>query len=75
MKGERKRTISHFINGRSVTCDGVVTTPAYDPNTGEVQAGVGTITRPSWRGSQSGAPPGLRLTRSGGPGRYSSTRH
>ena len=32
------RTISHFINGESVTRDGAVTSPVYDPGTGEVQA-------------------------------------
>ena len=31
------RTISHFINGQSVTCAGAVTSPVYDPSTGEVQ--------------------------------------
>ena len=35
------RVISHFIDGRSDTCAGGVTTPVYDPNTGEVQARVG----------------------------------
>src|ERR1700678_478083 len=32
------RTISHFINGRSVTPPGSVTSPVYDPSTGQVQA-------------------------------------
>ena len=32
------RTISHFINGRSVTRTGAVTSPVYDPSTGQVQA-------------------------------------
>jgi len=32
------RTISHFINGQSVTRPGAVTSPVYDPGTGEVQA-------------------------------------
>ena len=32
------RTISHFINGQSVTCTGAVTSPVYDPSTGQVQA-------------------------------------
>ena len=32
------RTISHFINGQSVTRAGAVTSPVYDPGTGEVQA-------------------------------------
>ena len=32
------RTISHFINGQSVTRAGAVTSPVYDPTTGEVQA-------------------------------------
>jgi malonate-semialdehyde dehydrogenase (acetylating)/methylmalonate-semialdehyde dehydrogenase len=32
------RTISHFINGQSVTRAGAVTSPVYDPSTGEVQA-------------------------------------
>jgi len=32
------RTISHFINGQSVTRPGAVTSPVYDPGTGQVQA-------------------------------------
>ena len=32
------RNISHFINGRSVTRTGALTSPIYDPNTGQVQA-------------------------------------
>jgi malonate-semialdehyde dehydrogenase (acetylating) / methylmalonate-semialdehyde dehydrogenase len=32
------RTISHFINGQSVTGTGAVTSPVYDPSTGQVQA-------------------------------------
>ena len=32
------RTISHFINGRSVTRTGAATSPVYDPSTGQVQA-------------------------------------
>ena len=32
------RTISHFINGQSVTRAGAVTSPVYDPSIGEVQA-------------------------------------
>ena len=32
------RTISHFINGRSVMRAGAVTSPVYDPGAGEVQA-------------------------------------
>src|SRR5271170_4784614 len=32
------RTISHFINGQSVTRTGAVTSPVYDPSTGQVQA-------------------------------------
>jgi malonate-semialdehyde dehydrogenase (acetylating) / methylmalonate-semialdehyde dehydrogenase len=32
------RTISHFINGRSATRSGAVTSPVYDPSTGQVQA-------------------------------------
>jgi len=32
------RTISHFINGQSVTRADAVTSPVYDPSTGEVQA-------------------------------------
>jgi malonate-semialdehyde dehydrogenase (acetylating) / methylmalonate-semialdehyde dehydrogenase len=32
------RTISHFINGQSVTRRGAVTSPVYDPSTGQVQA-------------------------------------
>jgi malonate-semialdehyde dehydrogenase (acetylating)/methylmalonate-semialdehyde dehydrogenase len=32
------RTISHFINGQSVTRPGAVTSPVYDPSTGQVQA-------------------------------------
>jgi malonate-semialdehyde dehydrogenase (acetylating) / methylmalonate-semialdehyde dehydrogenase len=32
------RTISHFINGRSVTRNDAVTIPVYDPSTGQVQA-------------------------------------
>jgi malonate-semialdehyde dehydrogenase (acetylating)/methylmalonate-semialdehyde dehydrogenase len=32
------RTISHFINGKSVTCSSTVTSPVYDPSTGQAQA-------------------------------------
>jgi malonate-semialdehyde dehydrogenase (acetylating)/methylmalonate-semialdehyde dehydrogenase len=32
------RTISHFINGQSVTRTGAVTSPVYDPSIGQVQA-------------------------------------
>jgi malonate-semialdehyde dehydrogenase (acetylating) / methylmalonate-semialdehyde dehydrogenase len=32
------RTISHFINGQSVTRRGAVTSPVYDPSTGQAQA-------------------------------------
>lgn len=32
------RTISHFINGQSVTRADAVTSPIYDPSTGQVQA-------------------------------------
>jgi malonate-semialdehyde dehydrogenase (acetylating) / methylmalonate-semialdehyde dehydrogenase len=32
------RTIGHFINGQSVTRAGAVTSPVYDPSTGEVHA-------------------------------------
>lgn len=32
------RTISHFIDGQSAPCTGCVTSPVYDPNTGQVQA-------------------------------------
>ena len=32
------RTISQFINGQSVTRTGAVTSPVYDPSTGQVQA-------------------------------------
>src|SRR6516164_10158440 len=32
------RTISHFINGQSVTRPGAITSPVYDPSTGQVQA-------------------------------------
>ena len=32
------RTISHFINGQSVSSAGAVTSPVYDPSTGQVQA-------------------------------------
>ena len=32
------RTIGHFINGQRVTCTGAVTSPVYDPSTGQVQA-------------------------------------
>jgi acyl-CoA reductase-like NAD-dependent aldehyde dehydrogenase len=32
------RTISQFINGQSVTHIGAVTSPVYDPSTGQVQA-------------------------------------
>ena len=34
------RTISHFINGRSVSIASAVTSPVYNPATGEVQARV-----------------------------------
>ena len=40
-KEESVRTISHFINGQRVTCAGAVTSPVYNPNTGEVQARLG----------------------------------
>ena len=43
------RAISHFINGQSVTRAGAVTSPVYDPGTGEVQARLGTATPQSWR--------------------------
>lgn len=32
------RTISHFINGENTSRTGAVTTPVYDPGTGQVQA-------------------------------------
>jgi malonate-semialdehyde dehydrogenase (acetylating) / methylmalonate-semialdehyde dehydrogenase len=32
------RTISHFINGQSLSRTGAVTSPVYDPSTGQVQA-------------------------------------
>jgi malonate-semialdehyde dehydrogenase (acetylating) / methylmalonate-semialdehyde dehydrogenase len=32
------RTISHFIDGQSVTRPGAITSPVYDPSTGQVQA-------------------------------------
>jgi acyl-CoA reductase-like NAD-dependent aldehyde dehydrogenase len=32
------RTISHFINGQSVARPGAVTSPVYDPSTGQAQA-------------------------------------
>jgi len=32
------RTISHFINGQSVTRSGAVASPVYDPSTGHAQA-------------------------------------
>lgn len=32
------RTISHFINGRSVSRPGAATSPVYDPSSGQVQA-------------------------------------
>src|ERR1700740_1854911 len=32
------RTISQFVNGQSVTRTGAVTSPVYDPSTGQVQA-------------------------------------
>jgi malonate-semialdehyde dehydrogenase (acetylating)/methylmalonate-semialdehyde dehydrogenase len=32
------RTINHFINGESITRAGAVTSPVYDPSTGQVQA-------------------------------------
>jgi hypothetical protein len=35
------RTISHFINGQSVTRTGAVNSPVYDPSTGQVQARLG----------------------------------
>jgi hypothetical protein len=37
-KGDPMRTISHFINGQSVTRTGAVTSPVYDPSIGQVQA-------------------------------------
>jgi malonate-semialdehyde dehydrogenase (acetylating)/methylmalonate-semialdehyde dehydrogenase len=37
-KEESMRTINHFINGQSVTRTGAVTSPVYDPGTGQVQA-------------------------------------
>ncbi len=36
--GDRMRTISHFINGQSVTRAGAVTSPVYEPSSGQVQA-------------------------------------
>ena len=66
------RTISHFINGQSATRTGAVTSPVYDPSTGQVQArlehGDTAILRrlsrlPRWR-----SPPGPRSTPSAGPG-------
>jgi malonate-semialdehyde dehydrogenase (acetylating) / methylmalonate-semialdehyde dehydrogenase len=32
------RTIRHFINGQGVTCNSAVTSPVYDPGTGQVQS-------------------------------------
>jgi malonate-semialdehyde dehydrogenase (acetylating)/methylmalonate-semialdehyde dehydrogenase len=32
------RTISHFINGQTLTRSGAATSPVYDPSTGQVQA-------------------------------------
>ena len=32
------RTISHFINGRSITGTSAITSPVYNPATGQVQA-------------------------------------
>ena len=37
-KEDPMRTISQFINGQSVTRTGAVTSPVYDPSTGQVQA-------------------------------------
>src|SRR5580658_5373783 len=37
-KEDRMRTISHFINGQSVSRPGALTSPVYDPSTGQVQA-------------------------------------
>ena len=34
----RTRTISQFVNGQSITRIGAVTSPVYDPSTGQVQA-------------------------------------
>jgi len=36
-KEDPMRTISQFINGQSVTRTGAVTSPVYDPSTGQVQ--------------------------------------
>ena len=37
-KGVLMRTIGHFINAQSVTHTGAVTTPVFDPSSGQVQA-------------------------------------
>ena len=37
-KEDPMRTIRQFINGQSVTRTGAVTSPVYDPSTGQVQA-------------------------------------
>jgi malonate-semialdehyde dehydrogenase (acetylating)/methylmalonate-semialdehyde dehydrogenase len=37
-KDPMPRTISQFINGQCVTRIGAVTSPVYDPSTGQVQA-------------------------------------
>jgi malonate-semialdehyde dehydrogenase (acetylating) / methylmalonate-semialdehyde dehydrogenase len=66
------RTISHFINGQSVTLAGAVTGPVYDPSTGEVQArlehGDAAILAEAVAVAKTRNQPGLRSTPSTVPG-------
>ena len=66
------RTISHFINGQSVTRAGAVTSPVYDPSTGEVQArlehGDAAILADAVAVAKARNQPGPRSTPSAGPG-------
>ena len=66
------RTISHFINGQSVTRIGAAISPVYDPSTGQVQACLEHGDAESWprlsRLPKQRNPPGPRSTLSDGPG-------
>ena len=66
------RTICHFINGQSVTRTDAVTSPVYDPSTGQVQAilehGDMAILAEAVRSPRLRTLPGPRSTPSGGPG-------
>jgi hypothetical protein len=70
------RTVIHIIKGRSGTCARGITTPVYDPKSGEVEAPAGAAMRLSsrrlsWSPGRQRNPSGLRLTPSIVLGRYS----